>query len=186
MTEAETIRMVRQIIRTELAAIFMGNVQSNESQTRSTAKRFSNEAPIGNMRSIQPYGISSRAPAQTQGLIVPVNGDPTHLLLLGHFDEARPVGADGETFLYNEFGQMVYLSNGKIQVGTKASAENLVLGQVFKTFMTNLLTQLQEETHIGNLGYATSVPINAAEYEALAESPIADEEILSGIAFTEK
>jgi hypothetical protein len=186
MTEAETIRMIRQVIRTELAPILMGTVQSNESQTRSTAQRFTSETPIGNMRSIQPYGISSRAPKQTPGLIVPVNADATHLLLLGHFDEQRPVGADGETFLYNQFGQMVYLSDGKIQVGTKTSAENLVLGQVFKTFMSEFLQQFIEHTHVGNLGYETAPPSNAEDVVALKESPIDDSAILSDLAFTEK
>jgi hypothetical protein len=81
---------------------------------------------------------------------------------------------------------MVYLSNGKIQVGTKASASPLVLGDIFKTFMTSFLEQYIAHTHVGNLGYETSPPITASDTTELLTSPIEDSAILSDLAFTEK
>jgi len=187
MEEYEIIRLIRQVIKQELAPILMGSVVSNESSSRSTIQRFATESPIGNLRSIQPYGVSSRAPAGTQGLIVPVRSDPTHLNLVGHFDEGKPTTNDGETILYDAYGHVIYLSQTKMQFGSKSSAQNMVLGQIFKTaFAKALLDQLQLETHTGNLGYPTSVPNNAAQYLEIENSPIDDNAILSDKAFTEK
>ncbi len=186
MSDSDIIRLIKQTVTDMLAPILMGAVVSNDTQTRSTVQRFNSEAPIPGLRNIQPFGVSSKALPQTSALIIPIAGDPSHLNMVGHFDEAKPTGQDGETLLYDAYGHIIYLSQTKMQFGSKASAENMVLGQVFKTFMDNLLTQLQNETHIGNLGYETSVPVNAPQYEALQESPIDDDAILSDKAFTEK
>lgn len=78
--------------------------------------------------------------------------------------------------------------------------ENVVLGQVFKQFMSDLLAELKlhsqnnaDHVHIGNLGFYTSKPTNEADhlsrgetYDTLKASPIEDEAILSDLAFTEK
>lgn len=186
MTEQEIVRLVRKTIMMELAPILMGSVVSNETQSRNTVQRVASEGTISNVRVVQPYGFSSRAPAGTTTTIVPVQHDPTNLMTIGNFDEQRTVTEDGEVALYNQFGQIIYLSDGKIQVGSKAADENLVLGKVFKQWAHDLLTQLSLETHIGNLGYLTSVPQNSVQYDALKASPIDDELILSDVSFTEK
>lgn len=78
--------------------------------------------------------------------------------------------------------------------------ENLVLGQVFKQFASDLLDILKdhaqtdsEHVHIGNLGYVTAPPQEAPDYlqrktgyTNLQSSPINDEEVLSDLSFTEK
>lgn len=83
---------------------------------------------------------------------------------------------------------------------TVEPTENLVLGQVFKTLMTDLLTELKAHAttdkihvHMGNLGYYTAPPKEAAEfeangekYDALKASPVSDEKVLSDLAYTEK
>lgn len=182
MTESDILRMISQVVKQELAAIRMATINSNQDQNRSTFQHFSSSSPIQNARNIQPFGISSRAPAGTSCLAIPIAYDPTHINVVGHFDESRPTGEDGETLLYNSFGQLIYLSDGKIQIGSKAAAENLVLGQVFKTFAANLLELIANHTHAG-LGYP---PANAADFEALKSSPINDGAILSDENFTEK
>ena len=89
----------------------------------------------------------------------------------------------------------IYLSRN----GTQPT-ENVVLGQVFKTFASDMLTLMSEHaevaslhTHIGNLGFKTAPPIESTDfaakqtgYELLKASPIDDEEILSDLTFTEK
>jgi hypothetical protein len=84
--------------------------------------------------------------------------------------------------------------------GDSEPSENLVLGQIFKTFasslisiMTGLIDDMKAEEHIGNLGFKTGTPINAPAYDAaksalnaLKASPIDDSAILSNIAYTEK
>lgn len=78
--------------------------------------------------------------------------------------------------------------------------ENLVLGQVFKQFASDLLDHIKEQTkltyehtHIGNLGYNTTAPNNSlfmvaerTSFNTLKTSPITDEAILSDLSFTEK
>lgn len=78
--------------------------------------------------------------------------------------------------------------------------ENVVLGQVLKTLLVDILSELSllsqniiEHTHIGNLGIQTTVPNNNPDFEdnksvfdAKKASPVQDELILSDIFFTEK
>ena len=73
-----------------------------------------------------------------------------------------------------------------MQFGSKTSAENMVLGQVFKALMSSTLQDIAVHKHIGNMGYLTSPPDNAADFEALKASPVDDEGVLSDIAFTQK
>lgn len=185
MSESEIIRLIKNVLRQELAPILMGAIISNESQSRSTFQRFATDSPIGNARTMQPYGISSRAPPGTSALIVPLDANPTNLNIAGFFDDSRPATEDGETILYNQFGQLVYLSNGKIQIGSKSSDEPLVLGNVFKQLMDQLLSALAEHVHPVPDG-TSGPPDNAAVYSSLQESPIDDNSILSDVAFSEK
>jgi len=186
MTDVELSKYIKDVVRQEITAILMGKVTSNDSQVRTSIQRFPSETPLHNLRNMQPYGHSSRAPVGTQTLVVPINGDPTHMVAAAHYDPDRPTGADGETLLYDAHGHVVYLSESKIQIGSKAADEPAVLGNVFKTMMDTLLDALSQETHIGNLGYATSPPVNAASYSSLKESPIDDKAILSDSIFVEK
>ena len=182
MTEAEMIRLVKRVVRQELAPILMGVISSNQDQNRSTVSRFDLDSQIPRLRNIQPYGVASRAPAGTECLTIPINADPTHINMVGHYDKSRPSMADGETILYDAYGHLVYLSETKMQFGSKASSENMILGQVFKTMMDTLLTAIENHTHVG-IGYP---PSNAAAFAAIKTSPIDDNAILSDIAFTEK
>lgn len=150
MNEAMIRKIIREMIQLELAPILMASVVSNTDQNRAVIRRFSSEGPIPNLRSIQPFGISSRAPAGTQGLVIPVNGDPTHLNLVGHFDTAKPACDDGETVLYGADGQVIYLkSGGTIHQGTEAADEPVVLGTVLQTFADNLLESFLQTGIVG-------------------------------------
>lgn len=78
--------------------------------------------------------------------------------------------------------------------------ENLVLGQVLKTLMSDLLTALSDHantdsshTHIGNLGFSTAAPNEAADYttaktsyDNLKSDPVDNENMLSDLSYTEK
>lgn len=187
MTESEIRRLIRAEIREALAPIMMGFVVSNENVQRSTMKRTSMEGPTPNVRNIQPFGISSKAPPATEALFVPVNGDPTHVNMVGHFDKAKPeVTKDGETSLYDSFGHEVYLSENKMQFGSQASANPMMLGDVVQQLFSTLLELIASHNHIGNLGYPTGVPSNAAQFTELKASPVDDGAIISDKCFTEK
>ncbi len=183
MNESAIIKMVREIIKQELAPILMGTTVSNQSNTQATFQHFSSEAPIGPVRSIQPFGLSSRAPAGTSLLTVPVNADATHQNIVGHYDTAKPTTNDGETILYDAYGHVIYMSQSKVVLGAKTSTQNVVLGQILKTLFDNWLGYDQAQTHTGNLGYPTSPPLNAAQYAAIQASPVDDETMLSEVVF---
>lgn len=141
MTESD-LRSLRQFIRNELAQIVMASINDNGSEARSSIKRFPNDGPITNLRSIQPFGVSSRAPKGTDCLVNPVNGDVTHLVVAGHFDANKPkIDSDGEACLYGADGQVVYMkSGGTIHQGSKAASEPVVLGNVLKAFEDAILS----------------------------------------------
>jgi hypothetical protein len=214
MTESDAIRLVKQVVREALAPILLGTVVSNQSQTTTTMQRFSSEPPVGKLRNVQPYGLSSRAPAGTPGLIIPVDANATNLILAGTYDPSKPTTEDGESILYDAYGHVIYMSQEQVSLGSKTASQNLVLGQIFKTFCDNLLGQLQTAmtdlatamADISTLtvtcsapGFPSSPPINAAAFvalqaqfeaieaqlTALQSSPIDDESILSDVVYTE-
>ena len=178
MNEYDLISMVRQIIQRELVPMIMGQMVSNQTATRSTVKRFANETPRPNTRVLLPYGFASKATSDTQAFLAPGGNDPTNQNVIGQLDPQRPNVGEGESCLYNAYGQAIIVSNGKIQVGTASSTENMVLGQQLKMLLTQLLGYLEVHTHPG-IGVP---PSNASDFAAL-KSDI--EVILSKISFTE-
>lgn len=64
--------------------------------------------------------------------------------------------------------------------------ERLVLGDTFKAAYSSHLGIDAAHTHIGNLGYPTQVPIQAAQYNAIKASPVDNANMLSDLSKTEK
>jgi phage gp45-like len=141
MTEAELLAFLKQYIKQEVAQIMMANVISNKDQNRSSLKRFPSDSPFGNVRNIQPFGMASRAPSGTQCLMIPISGDVTQIVMAGHFDENRPAINDGESVIYGADGQVIFMkSGGTIHQGTQGASSPVVLGDVLKTLMENVLS----------------------------------------------
>jgi hypothetical protein len=89
---------------------------------------------------MHPYGFASKAPDGTISVVAQQGSHPGNKLVLGHRASDRPTDLDsGEVVLYNEFGQAIYVRDGKIQVGTSASASPMVLGDVLMNFITDLI-----------------------------------------------
>ena len=187
MTESEIIKLIKNTVRTELAQTLLGFITETNDAYTTSIRRFSTDSEIGNLRIIRPYGMASRAPAGTGTVVHPVNGDPSHLLSLGDYDSiTRPNCNSGESALYDAYGHIVYLSQSKMQFGSESSANPMILGDIVQTLFENILDAIANHNHIGNLGFSTSPPINAATFESLKSSPVADGTILSGKCFTEK
>ena len=186
ISDAEVREIVKREIREALAPIMMGFIVSNENVQRATIKRMSMEGPIPNARSIQPFGFSSKAPVGTEGLMVPVNGDPTHVNMVGHFDKHKPEVNEGESAQYDEFGHLVYLSESMMQFGSKNSANPMMLGDVVQQLFSNMLELIANHVHIGNLGYPVGAMSTKAQLTELKASPVDDGAIISDKCFTEK
>jgi hypothetical protein len=89
----------------------------------------------------------------------------------------------------------IFLSRGDTE-----PTENIPLGQVLKTLLSQTLAELKSlsdtlasHTHIGNLGYPTAPPVQAAAitahgtvFNAKKANPVDNEGILSDVSFTEK
>lgn len=96
---------------------------------------------------------------------------------------------DGDVVAKALAGKKVWVTSDtriNLSKGDSEPAQNLVLGQIFKTMMSTFLESVSVHKHIGNLGYFTAPPDNAAQYTALKSDPVDNENVLSGIAFTEK
>lgn len=187
MTDGEIRALIRREIREALTPIMMGFIESNESVQRSTIRRMSMEGAITNVRSIQPFGFSSKAPPKTEGLMIPVNGDATHINMVGHFDKDKPsVQTDGESLMYDSFGHMVYLSEAMMQFGSKNSANPMMLGDIVQELFSTMLELISNHVHIGNLGYPVGAMSTKSELVQLKASPIDDGAIISDKCFTEK
>lgn len=70
--------------------------------------------------------------------------------------------------------------------GDAEPTERLVLGDVFKTAYSTDLAKTAAHKHIGNLGFYTAVPDNAADFTAIKSSPVDDALMLSDLSKTEK
>lgn len=150
MNESDIRSIIRQALREELAPILMGLVTSNKDQSRTNVRRFATEGELIGLRSIQPFGVSSRAPVNTPTLVVPVDADSSHLVSVGNFDQSKPSLNDGETILYSASGQLIYLkSDGTIHQGKKTAASPVVLGDVMKNAYSDLITTLRDAPAVG-------------------------------------
>lgn len=80
------------------------------------------------------------------------------------------------------------LSDTKILIGRGGAdpSEPTVLGAIFQAAYSEHLEKYIAHKHIGNLGYFTAVPDNAADVAAIKASPVDDDEMLSDHSFVEK
>lgn len=130
MEDFEIRKIIKQVIREELTQIFMGKVTETTPAFRASARRFSSEPPIGDMRLIQPYGLASRPKPNMESLLVPVNGDATHINLVGQNDTARPACEEGEVALYGPNGQVLkYFNSGKVKLTATNDFETDITGK---------------------------------------------------------
>jgi hypothetical protein len=106
-------------------------------------------------------------------------------------EDKIPLNAiDGHTVLKALNGKKNWItSDTKILLskGDDEPTENLVLGQVLKTFISDVLTLIIGHNHTSSQpGFPSSPPLNASDFSDLKSDPVDNEGILSDLAFTEK
>jgi phage gp45-like len=185
MMDAEVREFIKSEIRKQINVILSGQSGSNTQFSEDIANMYPGMPTISARPVVHPYGFVSRAPNGTFQVTARVGDHSANRIILGHRDVNRPSLNQGEVIMYDQYGHQIYLSEGKMQFGSANSAENMVLGQVFKTMMDTLLAAIANHTHIGNLGYETSPPTNSEDFNNIQSSPIDDEKILSQKCFTE-
>lgn len=119
MTESEIMALVKRMVKYEMAQMMLGTVTKTTDSYNGSAQRFSTDGEIPNMRIMSSYGLASRPPVGMTTVMAPVNGDPTHLMMLSNFDQGnRPILNSGESAVYGLTGQMVFMkANGDVVIG---------------------------------------------------------------------
>jgi hypothetical protein len=152
-------------------------------------------------------GLFSFPSVNDMVLIAFADGEVDHCYVIRRLtskEDKIPLQAvDGSTALIALSGKKMWVTSDtriNLSKGSDTPTENLVLGQVLKDLLSDLIQKVSDladevssHTHAGNLGYPTSPPTNPAPYltiksdlDGLKASPVDDSLILSDIAFTEK
>lgn len=184
--DGEAIRFIREEVRKQVNIILNGQAGNNDQFSEDINNLYPGCPTIPLRPVMHPYGFGSRAPTGTLQITARNGEHPGNRLILGHRDANRPTLNAGETILYNQFGQQIYLEDGKIHIGSKAAANPISLGDIVKKAMSDWLTEDIKQTHLGNLGFLTGPPTNAAKYAAIKASPVDDDAMNSDTNFTEK
>lgn len=180
MIDGETARFIRSEIMKQMDIIVWGMSQGNKDETtEDIGNLFGSQSTMTERQLVEPYGLHSRAPIDTIQCVGKNGEHPGSRVVLGHWDGNRPALSQGCVVLYNQFGQQIYLNNGKILIGSAAAAQNFVLGKIFQSMMSTVLGAIAAHTHEGNLGFPTGVPLNASVFSGQQSSPVNDGTILS-------
>lgn len=125
---------------------------------------------VGNKQGSPPPGFPARNPEAVGTKIKVWSTGQVEVVSKGtkgiivNSDAAVAVKSAKQVTAEGAGGAKLKLNNGKVGLG-KAGGDEL-LDLVVKGFMEVLgfLQEIQQETHIGNLGYATAVPTNTPNY----------------------
>ena len=171
MNEAEIIRLIKKTVRLELAQTLLGSITETDDEYTTSMTRFATDSEIEDLRLIRPYGFASRPNSGVTTVVHPVNGDPSHLLSLGDFDEGnRPSILEGESAVYGSSGQVIYTEGTDIFLGDYIP--------VTGTFVPNHRAAFHEDGSY-ELGILESVSSNAAG-EVFIGSPEAANPLVLG------
>lgn len=186
MLESDVIAYIRKEISRQMNVILSGQSGTNDQFFENIENMFPGMSTINSRPVMHPYGVVSRAPRGT----FQVNGrQGDHFgnrVVLGHRDQNRPALAEGEVFLYNQFGQQIRLENGMIRIGDAETTDPAVVGNELKAMLQDLITLISTHTHVGNLGSPTTPPIEAGEFVDIQADNVDNDLILSQLVTIKK
>lgn len=185
--ESELLNFIRREIKKQVNVVLAGLSGQNTSTTEDIASQYPG-APLVQARPVMhPYGIVSRAPANTIQVVARVGDHPGNRMVLGHRDAKRPEVQAGEVQLYNQFGQAIYLKNGEIHIGKATSTNPVPVGNEILDFLKQFVAAYKAHAHTGNLGFKT--PLNPDDVQAaqeLDDNFLENKKILSDYIFVDK
>ena len=150
MNEMEIRKLIRTEIRNSMDIILSGFSGNATTQTEDIQNMYPGMTGIVGRPTAHPYGFCSVAPDGTAQVVAKQGEHIGNRLVISHRDANRPSDiTSGESVLYNEFGQAVYMRDGQVQVGTKNSNSPMVLGDVLLNFITDLLNAFQNAPDVG-------------------------------------
>jgi len=177
-------RMVYQFVQ----PLFLGYF---DTLTLLTAK-LTGVIPFGGRSNFEiafPYGFVSGPTSGVKAFFLNLFGSSDSPVIVAQTDLDRPSVQQGEVMLYNEFGQKIYLKNGKILLGSTAAASPAVLGDVFTTQQLALLDLLLNHKHVCSAPGAFTAALDPTTISGISNmkaSPLNDGSIVSSEIFVEK
>ena len=169
MIDSELQRFIRQEIARATQDIVLNAVTKGSSVTKeSMAFLYNDENTLDDKTVSHPYGYASKAPDGTLSVTLRQGNHQGNRTVIAHRDEARPTDIDaGESVIYSKNGYQVRVKNGAVQVGKNGTFETLVVGETLQALLTALIEAIVQHTHLGNLGYPSGVPQNAATFNSI-------------------
>lgn len=152
---AELLRFIRQEIRTQLCAILNCYVGESTTEDQEIDQPVPGAGKMNKRPVAHPYGFVSRAPVGTLGVTGRVGDHPGARMLLAYRDKARADMTwlkDGEACLYNANGDKIIIAEDKVQLGSEAAANPVVLGNE----LVDLLGKLMDLIITGDFLLVTS------------------------------
>ena len=181
MTRDEVRNIIWQELGRVLNVTMTGNSQNADGQTEQIQSMLIDASTSPAFPVAYPWGFASRTPDATAQLITQIGNSPLAKAIVSHFDPNRPSIAQGETVIYNQFGQQVYLKNGQILLGSMDASQPFILGDKGNTFFNDLLTAIIAHTHPA----PGAPPTNIADFEAIQTGTIENDSLLSKVVLGE-
>lgn len=155
MIDGDILRLIREEVRKQVNIILSGQSGQNTNISEDIQNLYPGCPTIPDRPVMHPYGFVSRAPNGTIQVSARQGEHPGNRLILGHRDSARPDIGAGETTIYNQYGQQIYLKQGEIHIGKPASSDPVPLGNELIDFIKAFFIAFKKHQHIGNLGALT-------------------------------
>lgn len=179
MTDPKIIKLIRDEVKKQVSIVLSGSCGGNTTSTETIDDLYPGYPPMLDRPLMHPYGLVSRAPRKTISVTARHGEHPANRIVLGHRDKNRPEIQQGETQLYNQYGQAIYLKNGTVHIGTASAANPAVVGNELKAMLESLIDAIATHTHIGNLGIPTAPPTQASTFTSIKSSNVSNDKILS-------
>lgn len=179
MIDAELKTYINNMIDAKLSILLTANIGDSDQKNGTIENLYGNANGITQRPIAMPFGVSSKVPRGTSGVVGQSGADRFNRFFMGFFDKNRPMVGDGETSIYSVGKYEVRVLKDKIQLGKNGTFETAVVGETLAQFINALLDAIVAHDHLGNLGFPTGKPLNAAAFEAARSAFISNEEILS-------
>ena len=177
--DPEVKREIKREIERQLNIITSGEAGATTSTTEDITNWYPNMPTLPARPIMFPYGYFSRAPVGTLSVVGQQGSHPGNKLTLGHRDSAPPFHGIGESSHYSFGGYEVWMANTDIWIGKGGTYEHMVVGESLVALLTAVLNAIVSHTHEGNLGVATSPPLNASAFTALIGQYLSNNYILA-------
>ncbi len=179
MMTPEMKKFVIDEVRRQLRVITSGAAGETTMSTEDIQSLLPGMPTIPARPIMHPYGFASRAPNGMISVTAQQGEHPGNKLTLGHRDKDAPSVDAGESVQYSADGYRVVVKNSEIYVGKGSDLEHVVVGETLKAVLISLITTINAHTHLGNLGYPTSVPQNAADFTQIQTDNLDNDKILA-------